>query len=660
MADGSRDVLAAAVALHQSGRHVEAEASYRSLLLSTPSVAASSYNNLAGILHAAGRTAEAEACWMAAISTAPQLADAHSNLATALLQNGQRYRAFDVLRRAVSAIPDSAALYTRLGSILTSGRNLATLPEPARRAAFSIARAAVRLEPSSPALWQNLAFTLSNLGGRSAAARQAYRRALSLNPLVAEYHLGLASLQPRAEAVHTLRRAIALGPAVSGTRGALYYNLGNLLQSGRYDDDACRLLATTGICARDGDGEGEGAPLSVPKVQAEHVSVPAAATATAVRRAEVTARAAAEEASMCFRRATELEPLHSDAYYNAALAPQQAHLDEPLRALRDYEEALRLAPRDTKVLSRLISTLQWMGRDAEALHRSRLAVGTGLYATRDQRPAHRLNGLQAQPWHEAEVAYRAAHEVLRRSHDALLGALDAVTAAGLMRPQPEGLQEAGQEWRVFDLGEACEHGGGAEGAEEEATQEASNSEAARVDVLVDELGVVDEAADSAEAYVVGGHQARSAVSWHRLAPACRVLSTLRAAGADASPPFAPLKAQFSTMAPGVHVRPHTGPTNAKLTLHYGLRVPTARDASTRSAHAVGSGTGTGTSGGARIRVGNETRPFVAQGLLVFDDSFEHEVWQDGAAERTTLVLHIAHPDLPAADVASMLSRRGTR
>ena len=73
----------------------------------------------------------------------------------------------------------------------------------------------------------------------------------------------------------------------------------------------------------------------------------------------------------------------------------------------------------------------------------------------------------------------------------------------------------------------------------EAPQLGGVARAACVDVLVDGLGVVDEVAEAAEAYGVGGHPAGSAVSWHRLAPACRVLSTLRAAGADASPPFAP-------------------------------------------------------------------------------------------------------------------------
>ena len=84
--------------------------------------------------------------------------------------------------------------------------------------------------------------------------------------------------------------------------------------------------------------------------------------------------------------------------------------------------------------------------------------------------------------------------------------------------------------------------------------------------------------------------------------------------------------QLSTMAAGVHVRPHTGPTNAKLTVHYGLDVPD----------------------GASIRVGDEARPFAPRELLVFDDSFEHEVWQNGTSARTTLVLHVAHPELGGA------------
>ena len=84
--------------------------------------------------------------------------------------------------------------------------------------------------------------------------------------------------------------------------------------------------------------------------------------------------------------------------------------------------------------------------------------------------------------------------------------------------------------------------------------------------------------------------------------------------------------QLSTMAAGTHVRPHTGPTNAKLTVHYGLEVPF----------------------GCALRVVGETRPFATKGLLVFDDSWEHEVWNNGTGHRTTLVLHVQHPQLRTA------------
>ena len=142
----------------------------------------------------------------------------------------------------------------------------------------------------------------------------------------------------------------------------------------------------------------------------------------------------------------------------------------------------------------------------------------------------------------------------------------------MMRMQPEGLQQPGQRWLVFDIGAAC--------------------------------------------------AATSPKPAEPLLGVCRLLWRLQREGARASPPWAPLKAQFSTMAPGVHVRPHVGPTNAKLTIHYGLHVPQ----------------------GALLRVGSERRAYEEQELLVFDDSFEHEVWQHGATERTTLVLHVAHPE----------------
>jgi aspartate beta-hydroxylase len=65
---------------------------------------------------------------------------------------------------------------------------------------------------------------------------------------------------------------------------------------------------------------------------------------------------------------------------------------------------------------------------------------------------------------------------------------------------------------------------------------------------------------------------------------------------------------FSAVAPGTHIAKHNGPTNKKLRCHLPLVVPA--------------------SGEARIRVGDVVIPFEEGRCFVFDDSFEHEVWNE--------------------------------
>ncbi len=65
---------------------------------------------------------------------------------------------------------------------------------------------------------------------------------------------------------------------------------------------------------------------------------------------------------------------------------------------------------------------------------------------------------------------------------------------------------------------------------------------------------------------------------------------------------------FSAVAPGTHITPHTGPTNKKLRCHLPLIVPPG--------------------GLSRIRVGDDVVVFEEGKCFVFDDSFEHEVWND--------------------------------
>jgi hypothetical protein len=80
---------------------------------------------------------------------------------------------------------------------------------------------------------------------------------------------------------------------------------------------------------------------------------------------------------------------------------------------------------------------------------------------------------------------------------------------------------------------------------------------------------------------------------------------------------------FSCLDPGTRVLPHWGPTNVRLRCHLGLEVPD----------------------GCGMRVGGVAGAWREGRCLVFDDSFSHEVWNDGDRRRVVLVLDLWHPDL---------------
>ncbi|XP_074242788.1 aspartyl/asparaginyl beta-hydroxylase isoform X12 [Saimiri boliviensis] len=82
--------------------------------------------------------------------------------------------------------------------------------------------------------------------------------------------------------------------------------------------------------------------------------------------------------------------------------------------------------------------------------------------------------------------------------------------------------------------------------------------------------------------------------------------------------------KYSIMHPGTHVWPHTGPTNCRLRMHLGLVVPKE---------------------GCKIRCANETKTWEEGKVLIFDDSFEHEVWQDASSFRLIFIVDVWHPEL---------------
>lgn len=103
------------------------------------------------------------------------------------------------------------------------------------------------------------------------------------------------------------------------------------------------------------------------------------------------------------------------------------------------------------------------------------------------------------------------------------------------------------------------------------------------------------------------------------------------------PEFAPTVV-FSALEPHTHIPPHTGSSNTRLLVHLPLTLP----------------------GPARFRVGNETRAWRMGEAWVFDDTIEHEAWNDAGATRTILIFDIWNPHLSELErelVTSMMSAR---
>jgi aspartyl/asparaginyl beta-hydroxylase (cupin superfamily) len=80
---------------------------------------------------------------------------------------------------------------------------------------------------------------------------------------------------------------------------------------------------------------------------------------------------------------------------------------------------------------------------------------------------------------------------------------------------------------------------------------------------------------------------------------------------------------FSWLKPGARIPPHTGAMNARLICHLPLIVPP----------------------GCGFRVGNEVREWEVGKLLVFDDTIEHEAWNDSGEDRVVLIFDVWRPEL---------------
>lgn len=88
---------------------------------------------------------------------------------------------------------------------------------------------------------------------------------------------------------------------------------------------------------------------------------------------------------------------------------------------------------------------------------------------------------------------------------------------------------------------------------------------------------------------------------------------------------------FSILEPHTHIPPHNGMFNTRLICHLPLIVPD----------------------GCRLRVGNHSRTVEEGKVLIFDDSIEHEAWNDSDDVRVILLFEIWRPELSANEVKAL-------
>ena len=98
-------------------------------------------------------------------------------------------------------------------------------------------------------------------------------------------------------------------------------------------------------------------------------------------------------------------------------------------------------------------------------------------------------------------------------------------------------------------------------------------------------------------------------------------------------------AMFSLLAPRTRIPPHTGVANTRLVCHLPLIVPA----------------------NCGFRVGETTREWRVGEAFVFDDTIEHEAWNDSDELRVVLIIDLWAPALSASErdaVAAVIGAAG--
>jgi len=87
-------------------------------------------------------------------------------------------------------------------------------------------------------------------------------------------------------------------------------------------------------------------------------------------------------------------------------------------------------------------------------------------------------------------------------------------------------------------------------------------------------------------------------------------------------------AKFAVMQPGGYLKPHFSTFNGRLVCHLGLIVPK----------------------NCAIRVADDVRTWEEGKVILFDDTYEHEAWNNADTLRAVLLLDMWHPDLTTTEI----------
>jgi tetratricopeptide (TPR) repeat protein/glycosyltransferase involved in cell wall biosynthesis len=201
----AREIFAEAVQHHVAGRIVEAEASYRRVLVQEPRFA-EALNNL-GVLVRRHDAHAAHSAFEAAAAARPDYVEALVNLGLSWNERGARDAAIESFRAAIAVSPNHGQALNDLGAALRARGDLDE--------ALAVSRRAVAVLPNDAATHSNLGNVLLEKGHLD-EARACYERALAIRPDYPEAlnNLGSAyrALREYDKAVPLFFRALDLRP----------------------------------------------------------------------------------------------------------------------------------------------------------------------------------------------------------------------------------------------------------------------------------------------------------------------------------------------------------------------------------------------------------------------------------------------------------------